>query len=98
MSFLDIISGERSQALNGFVSLTRWRVWIVWDWDWNSRQREQFVILTPVEAEPEDPLVSDKQQQEDPHSAGVEPPHKRRRLEKDPWEGRETDLSSWGAD
>ena len=41
------------------------------------------VILTPVEAEPEDPLVIDKHQQEDPHSSGVEPPHKRRCLEKD---------------
>lgn len=44
---------------------------------------EQSVILT-VEAEPEDPLISDKQQEEDPHSSEVEPPHKRRRLEKDP--------------
>lgn len=88
---LDIISGERSQALYGIQSVSQGGESGLCGTETETPHSEvanelgeQFVILTPVEAVPEDPLVSDKQQQEDPHSSGVELPHKRRRLEKDP--------------
>ena len=43
-------------------------------------ERESYILT--LEAEPEDPLVSDTQLQEAPHSSRGEPPEKRQRKEK----------------
>lgn len=79
---LDIIGGERSQALYGIQSVSEGGESGLCGTETPHSQTanelgEQFAILTPVEAEPEDSFVSDKQQQEDPYSSGVELLHKR---------------------
>uniref|UniRef100_A0A0E9R7D9 Uncharacterized protein n=1 Tax=Anguilla anguilla TaxID=7936 RepID=A0A0E9R7D9_ANGAN len=75
---LDVISGQKSQALNGILPVTQvgesglcTTGTETGDPETTNELGDQIIVLTHVEAEPGDSLVSDVQQQESPHSSVV---------------------------